>query len=104
MCLKICNKDCAMSIKLIAICYPKQECKEKFLEIASSLVLKSKKDDGCISYTLNEDNNGRILFIEEWENQEKLDLHIDNQSIDIECLKSLGDRQSEVIFYKTIES
>ncbi|MCL9822062.1 putative quinol monooxygenase [Helicobacter colisuis] len=54
-----------MSIKLIAICYPKQECKEKFLEITSSLVLKSKKDDGCISYTLNENNNGRILFVEE---------------------------------------
>lgn len=92
-----------MSIKLIAICYPKEGYKEEFLKVASNLVLKSRKDDGCISYELNEDRQGRILFIEEWESQEKLDLHIDNQFNDIANLNSLSDRQNEVIFYDTIE-
>ncbi|EAJ3623516.1 hypothetical protein C3G50_06360 [Campylobacter coli] len=57
---------------------------------------------GCISYTLNEEIQGdRFIFIEEWENQELLNKHLQKQEHFIKLLENLSVCDSEVIFYKS---
>ncbi|HEB9326257.1 hypothetical protein BOP97_02600 [Campylobacter coli] len=91
-----------MSIKLIAKCCPKEKNKDKFRKIALELTSCSQNDEGCISYTLNEEIQGdRFMFIEEWENQELLNKHLQKQEHFIKLLENLSVCDSEVIFYKS---
>lgn len=50
---------------------------EEFIALAEKLISQSKKEAGCISYSLNQDvNNSNVLtFIEEWESKEAIALH-----------------------------
>lgn len=50
---------------------------EEFKALAAELIKKSRGEDGCISYNLNEDiNNSNILtFIEEWEDEQSIERH-----------------------------
>lgn len=45
---------------------------EQFKEIGATMVAKARKDLGCISYQLYQDQNDQKVFmvIEEWETQE----------------------------------
>ena len=50
---------------------------EKFKELAKDLISETRKENGCISYNLNQDikNQDILTFIEEWESEEALQLH-----------------------------
>ncbi|EGH4467932.1 antibiotic biosynthesis monooxygenase [Campylobacter lari] len=92
-----------MKIKLIAINFPKELYKDKFKQIALELTNRSQLDKGCISYVLNEEINGnKFIFIEEWENEELLQKHMEKQKKYIQALRDLSEKNSEVIFIKDI--
>ena len=66
-------------IKVTAVNYLKPECVEEFLAIAKELVEKTNTlDSGCIKYELCKDINDplRFVMLEEWEDQDSLDLHM----------------------------
>ncbi|MFJ7728644.1 putative quinol monooxygenase [Neobacillus sp. NPDC097160] len=50
---------------------------EEYLEIAREVVLESKKEKGCIRYTLHEDINDPSILttLEEWEDEESINQH-----------------------------
>ena len=75
---------------------------EEFKALAKEHVEKSRKEEGCIAFNLNEDiNNKNVLtFIEEWENKEAIELH--NKSAHFTTIiPKLGElrEQSEVNLY-----
>lgn len=49
----------------------------EFIAMVEPLINESRKENGCISYSLFQDiNNANILtFIEEWESEEAIKLH-----------------------------
>ncbi len=91
-----------MSVKLLAFCYPKEEKREEFVKIALNLVPKSRKDDGCIQYDLCQNDKEEIFFIEEWRDKQMLNLHAKKQAKDIALLNSLSDKETQIIFYETM--
>lgn len=92
-----------MSVKWVAICYPKPQSRDEFIRIALELKELSQQTEGCIHYEVNlETSYERILFIEEWENHEILDLHIARQLDLLDQLKDLSEKPAEVIFYKNL--
>lgn len=50
---------------------------EEFKSLTKSLIAESRKEEGCISYSLFEDiKDGNILtFIEEWKSEEAIQIH-----------------------------
>ncbi|WP_010283707.1 putative quinol monooxygenase [Bacillus timonensis] len=53
---------------------------EEYISIASEVITETRKEKGCITYTLNQDINDPsiISMLEEWEDEETLNQH--NQS------------------------
>lgn len=64
-------------ITIVAKKMIKQGKTEEFKLLSEELINESRKEIGCISYSLYEDsNNCNILaFIEEWESKEAIKLH-----------------------------
>jgi quinol monooxygenase YgiN len=64
-------------IKIVAENYVKKEHLEEFLDLVSELVKESRKEDGCISYTLYEDisDQTHLTFIEEWKDADAINTH-----------------------------
>lgn len=64
-------------IKIIAENFVKKEYVGAFLDIASELSKESRKEAGCISYTLFEDtiDPTHLTFIEEWKDEEAIKIH-----------------------------
>lgn len=64
-------------IKIVAKNTLKDGQRDSFIQLAQELIEKSKSEAGCISYDLLQDiNNESVLtFIEEWEDQNAIDLH-----------------------------
>ncbi|WP_291637782.1 putative quinol monooxygenase [Clostridium sp.] len=54
---------------------------EKAIELYEELVGKTRKEKGCISYNLFQDNTDKTILtmIEEWENKESLDNHFNTE-------------------------
>ena len=50
---------------------------EEYLILAREVVTETRKEKGCIMYTLHEDINDPSIIstIEEWENEEAINLH-----------------------------
>jgi quinol monooxygenase YgiN len=68
-------------IKVAAKCVIKKESIETFKSITSTLIDETRKEDGCISYELFQDNDNEqvFIFVENWGNQEKLNQHINSK-------------------------
>lgn len=51
--------------------------KEDYLKLIAELVQATRKEEGCIAYALYEDINDplTLTIIEEWRDQEAIDLH-----------------------------
>lgn len=64
-------------IKLISRRIIKSDCIETFEALAAELVRESRKEPGCLSYSLNRSRSDpRLhLFIECWESQAAIDAH-----------------------------
>jgi len=64
-------------ITIIAKSVIKNGMKENFRQIARELIIKSREEEGCISYDLFEDmdNEDNLVFIEKWKDQNAIQLH-----------------------------
>jgi quinol monooxygenase YgiN len=64
-------------IRIVAQSVVKDDKREEYIQLAKELIEKSKQEQGCISYGLFQDiNNPSIItFIEDWEDQNAIDLH-----------------------------
>jgi quinol monooxygenase YgiN len=79
---------------------------EEFKNLAEELIDESRKESGCISYSLNQDiNNKNILtFIEKWESKEDIEIH-NNSSHFTRIVPKLGELRvsSEVNLYERVK-
>lgn len=95
-------------IKIVAKNYIKAEKVSDFISLAKKLVLETNNNDaGCIQYELFQDiKNPQILtIIEEWENKESLDLHMEAKHFK-EIVPMFGDfveKPSEMNLYQIIK-
>jgi quinol monooxygenase YgiN len=66
------------TLKVVAIVETSSEKATELKNVCLRLIEPTRKESGCISYELYEDttNPGRFTFIEEWESQEHLDVHL----------------------------
>ena len=64
-------------IKVVAKAYYHEGKAEEAIKLYEELVEKTRKEDGCIYYSLFRDieDNSILTMIEEWENVEALDKH-----------------------------
>ncbi len=64
-------------IKIVAKSIVKDGKKVEYINLAKELVEKSRQEEGCISYCLFQDirDDSIFTFIEEWRDQEAIDLH-----------------------------
>lgn len=79
--------------------------KEEFLALAMKLVKESRKEEGCIEYSLYQDirNENVVSVIEKWKDQEAIDIH-NNSKHFTTIVPQLGKLRegSEVTLYKEI--
>jgi quinol monooxygenase YgiN len=66
------------TLKVVAIAETSAEKAEELKSVCLGLIEPTRKESGCISYELYQDttNPGRFTFIEEWESQNHLDIHL----------------------------
>lgn len=66
------------TLKVVAIAETSSDKAIELKKVCLGLIEPTRKESGCISYELYEDktNPGRFTFIEEWESQEHLDVHL----------------------------
>ena len=64
-------------IKIFAKMLVKEECIDKFIELAKELVEKSRAEEGNVFYSINQsvENNCIFAFIECWKDQAAIDFH-----------------------------
>ncbi|MFS0820146.1 putative quinol monooxygenase [Bacillus sp. 1P02SD] len=56
---------------------------EEYVTLAKTVVIETRKEKGCLTYTLNQDINDPsiISMIEEWEDQESLNRHNNSKHV-----------------------
>jgi len=66
------------TLKVVAIAETSTDRAEELKSICLGLIEPTRKEKGCISYELYQDttNPGLFTFIENWESQEHLDIHL----------------------------
>ena len=66
------------TLKVVAIAETSADKATELKNVCLGLIEPTRKESGCISYELYQDttNPGRFTFIEEWESQEHLDVHL----------------------------
>lgn len=66
------------TLTVVAIAETSADKAEKLKSICMGLIEPTRKEDGCISYELYQDtsNPGKFTFIENWQSQEHLDVHL----------------------------
>ena len=66
------------TLKVVAIAETSSDMAENLKSICLGLIEPTRKEEGCISYELyqDQDNPGRLVFIEEWQSKEHLDIHL----------------------------
>lgn len=95
-------------IKIVAKQTVKQDKIDSFITLAKKLVAETHKSDaGCIHYDLFQDSkDSRVLtFIEEWENQNVLDKHMEAKHF-MEIfpqLRELCEKPGEINIYRKVE-
>ncbi|WP_211232600.1 aminoacyl-tRNA hydrolase [Brachyspira alvinipulli] len=100
------SKENKKMIKIIAKNPVKQENKSKFIETAKELIEKSRKEEGCISYSLYESTDGKYLtFIEEWKDEKAIESHNNSQHFKsiVPKLGEMLDGEMDVVLYKEIK-
>lgn len=91
-------------IKVIAKNFIKIDEVGNFEKSAIELIKKTRKEEGNISYALYEDiNNKQILtFIEEWENEEALNKHMNSVHFKriVPEFNKFQEKESEINIYR----
>ena len=92
-------------IKIVAKNTVKKENKADFINTAKELIEKSRSEEGCISYTLNENLDGKYLtFIEEWKDEKAIEIHNNSEHFKsiVPKLSQFKEGDMDVILYKEI--
>ncbi|WP_363322979.1 aminoacyl-tRNA hydrolase [uncultured Brachyspira sp.] len=100
------SKDNKNMIKIVAKNIVKEENKSKFIEIAKELIIKSRKEEGCISYNLYESVDGKCLtFIEEWKDEKAVEMHNNSEHFKsiVPKLNELAEGDTDAVLYKEIK-
>lgn len=65
-------------VKVIATSIFYEETVEEAKKLYANLVEETRKEEGCIAYNLYQDTKDKcvLVMIEEWENNESLELHM----------------------------
>lgn len=91
-------------LRVIAKCLVKAEEIQTFKQYTIKLIEETRKEAGNISYALYEDiaNPQIITFIEEWQDKEALDQHMNSEHFKeiFPKLKALQEKEIEVNLYK----
>jgi len=72
------KKEVLQMVKVVAKGYFYEDKTKEAIKLYEELVEKTRKEDGCISYSLFKDikDNSIMTMIEEWESKEALDKHM----------------------------
>nr|WP_300711536.1 aminoacyl-tRNA hydrolase [uncultured Brachyspira sp.] len=100
------SKDNKNMIKIVAKNIVKEENKSKFIEAAKELIIKSRKEEGCISYNLYESVDGKCLtFIEEWKDEKAVEMHNNSEHFKsiVPKLNELAEGDTDAVLYKEIK-
>lgn len=100
------SKDNKNMIKIVAKNIVKEENKSKFIEAAKELIIKSRKEEGCISYNLYESIDGKCLtFIEEWKDEKAVEIHNNSEHFKsiVPKLNELAEGDTDAVLYKEIK-
>ncbi len=67
-------------LKVVAKCTVSEGKHNEFMTVAKELIEATVKEKGCIKYELFQDtsNPAILTIIEEWENKEVLDIHMNS--------------------------
>jgi quinol monooxygenase YgiN len=87
-------------IKVIAKITIKPDLTDTLKNIVPGLVAETRKESGCISYQLFQDINQKnvFAFIEEWENEESLEKHMNSKHFQegIPKIAAIQEKEMEV--------
>ena len=85
-----------MKKKVIARFFIKNESIESFKKQAAVIIQKTRKEKGCLFYSLFQDvsSPGEFLFYEEYASQEALDIHSNSEYLKI-FRTSISNMQSK---------
>lgn len=89
-------------IKIVAKNTVKKENKADFINTAKELIEKSRAEEGCISYTLNESLDGKYLtFIKD---EKSIEMHNNSEHFKsiVPKLSQFKEGDMDVILYKEI--
>ncbi len=93
-------------IRIVARQVIKKDCIEKYQGLVKELVEKSRKEDGCLSYTSNQSlSDERVhCFIEDWQDQAAIDAHNATEHFQriIPQFATLFDDKEQVELYRQI--
>jgi quinol monooxygenase YgiN len=93
-------------ITIVAKSMIKTGKKEEYLDLVEELILKSREEKGCISYSLYEDlkNPNVLTFIEEWEDEDSISSHnaTMHYTTIVPKLRELREGNWEVSLYRMI--
>lgn len=94
-------------IKIIAKNFIIEGKAEEFKALAKPLITASRKEEGCISYSLFEDIHDKniLTFIEEWKSEEAIKIHNNTPHFTSTVPKfdPLTSKTSDVNLYKVVE-
>ena len=91
---------------VFATLYPKEQSIEKAKEILLSIVDDTRKEQGCIEFSVYQDLDDKKLYLyEEWENEEALNSHhkYDYTIKAIEEIKEHLEKETTVIKMEKIK-
>lgn len=93
-------------IKVVANFFIQDNKINEFIELCKELVEMSRKENGCINYSLYQDNqNSKALtIIEQWETKESLDNHSKSKHFTkiIPMLETLISKEININIYTKI--
>jgi quinol monooxygenase YgiN len=93
-------------IKVIAKITIKPDMTDDLKNIVPGLVAETRKENGCLSYQLFQDIKVKNVFamIEEWENQEALDKHMNSKHFQeaIPKIVAIQEKDIEINVYTLV--
>ena len=92
-------------VRIVAKLQVKKGSKEKFIQLAKELIIKSQEEEGCIDYHLfqSQSDENTVTFIEAWKDMKAIESH--NASIHFTTIfPKLGEllEETDVTLYDVI--
>lgn len=93
-------------VHVVAEQYIAQKDMATYLELTNELISETRKEVGCIFYSLHRDENdeSHLTFIEKWESRVHLEAHFESFHFKriIPFLKELTEKNGNIAIYKDV--